>query len=268
MSPLIRQLQDGDKHQRLLRKESRLVVQLTSIRQKQTYYSGSELSWLALRLAEKISGHSLNQSEVNQNNRDSLARECIWHVLFPRFNALTGDSHLTISLFTFSRLGVFFFSHHFSFDFGFLRSLCLILRFVMPHSANKIKENIYLKVSATKHDRSKKNVVIMDKAFARLNKKGWLAEGRNLLEFSKCFKAFTRELVQNLHCSNWPHTCKQNKDEWCYLRVTVPSFLGPLSYVISFCKALVRINVLADFKRKRRSVSRWRVLLGKDKNTS
>ena len=42
----------------------------------------------------------------------------------------------------------------------------------MPHSANKIKENIYLKVSATKHDRSKKNVVIMDKAFARLNKKG------------------------------------------------------------------------------------------------
>ena len=103
MSPLIRQLQDGDKHQRLLRKESRLVVQLTSIRQKQTYYSGSELSWLALRLAEKISGHSLNQSEVNQNNRDSLARECIWYVLFPRFNALTGDSHLTISLFTFSR---------------------------------------------------------------------------------------------------------------------------------------------------------------------
>lgn len=73
MSPLIRQLQDGDKHQRLLRKESRLVVQLTSIRQKQTYHSGSELSWLALRLAEKISGHSLNQSEVNQNNRDSLA---------------------------------------------------------------------------------------------------------------------------------------------------------------------------------------------------
>ena len=54
MSPLIRQLQDGDKHQRLLRKESRLVVQLTSIRQKQTYYSGSELSWLALRLAGSI----------------------------------------------------------------------------------------------------------------------------------------------------------------------------------------------------------------------
>lgn len=170
MSPLIRQLQDGDKHQRLLRKESRLVVQLTSIRQKQTYYSGSELSWLALRLAEKISGHSLNQSEVNQNNRDSLARE--WYVLFPRFNAVTVDSHLTISLSTFSQLRVFFFSHHFPFDFGFLRSLCLILRFVMPHSANKIKENIYLKVSATKHDRSKKNVVIMDKAFARLNKKG------------------------------------------------------------------------------------------------
>ena len=139
-------------HQRLLQKESRLVVQLTSIRQKQTYYSGSELSWLALRLAEKISGHFLNQSEVNQNDRDSLARE--WHVLFPRFIAVTGDSHLTISLFTFSRLRVFFFSHHFSFDFGFLRSLCLILRFVMPHSANKMKENIYLKVSARKHARA------------------------------------------------------------------------------------------------------------------
>lgn len=146
MSPLIRQLQDGDKRQRLLRKESRLVVQLTSIRQKQTYYSGSELSWLALPLAEKISGHSPSQSEVNQNNRDSLARE--WHVLFPRFNAVTGDSNLTILLFTFSRLrkkkrySVFFFSHHFSFHLGFLRSLCLILRFVMPHSANKMKENI------------------------------------------------------------------------------------------------------------------------------
>ena len=74
--------------------------------------------------------------------------------------------------------------------------------------------------------------------------------------------------MQNLHCSNWPHTCKQNKDEWCYLRVTAPSFLGPLSYVTSFCEALVRINVLADLKRKRRSVSRWRVYLGKDKNTS
>ena len=183
-------------------------------------------------------------------------------MLFPRFNAVTGDSNLTILLFTFSRLrgkkisSIFLLSPFF-FSPWFLEEP--LFDFALPHATFcKQDEGKYL----FKSKRYKKNVVIMDKAFARLTKKGWLSAGRNLLEFSQCFKAFTRKLMQNLHSSNWPHTCKQNKDEWCYLRVTVPSFLRPLSYVTSFCETLVRINVLADLKRKRRSVSRWKVFLG------